>query len=172
MVNEEILSGLKNALERGESLKKAMMTFFNSGYKKEEISEAAKVLENYRPEVQSQQPPFQPTTQPQSPVPSQPIQHPYQSPQQFPQQPQFFPQQPQGQFPQPFPQQPIQQPYPQQPYQQYPNQGVSSYGEPDKKNKTVVFLLIFVLVFLVGLLVTIFLFREELVNFFSGMFGG
>lgn len=179
MVNEEILGGLKLALERGESLKKAMMTFFNSGYKKEEISEAARLLENYHPEIQ-------PSSQPASPLnaskPAQPIQQPYQPqpfqpPQQFPQQaPPFFPQQPAGQMPQPFPQQPYQQPFPQQypqqqQYQQYPQQGVSSYGESDKKNKVVVFLLIFLLVFLIGLLVTIFLFREDLVNFFSGLFG-
>jgi hypothetical protein len=37
MVNQEILGGLISALERGESLKKAMMSMYSAGYKKEEI---------------------------------------------------------------------------------------------------------------------------------------
>lgn len=44
MVNQEIFSGLASALYRGESLQRAMMTFFNAGYKKEEIEEAARTL--------------------------------------------------------------------------------------------------------------------------------
>ena len=46
MANEEILGGLKTALERGESMKRAMMTFFNAGYPKAEIEEAARVLQS------------------------------------------------------------------------------------------------------------------------------
>jgi hypothetical protein len=42
MVNEEIVGGLISALSRGEPLEKAMMTFFNAGYKKEEIEGSAK----------------------------------------------------------------------------------------------------------------------------------
>jgi len=45
MVNQEILGGLKSSLKRGESLQKAMTTFYNAGYKKEEIEEAARVLQ-------------------------------------------------------------------------------------------------------------------------------
>lgn len=44
MVNEEIIGGLVSALSRGESLQKAMMTFYNAGYKKEEIEESAKAV--------------------------------------------------------------------------------------------------------------------------------
>ncbi len=44
MVNEEILGALRSALARKESLKKAMMTLYNAGYKKEEISEAARLV--------------------------------------------------------------------------------------------------------------------------------
>lgn len=148
MVNEEIYNGLKAGLERGESLKKATMTFFNSGYKKEEISEAAKLLENYQPTMPMQQP-FQPQQMPQ------PFQQPFQQP---------FPQQ----FPQQIPQQfPGQMQY-QQPYQQYPTPA-SNYMPP-AQNKAIIFVLIFLLLFLVGLLAVIFLFREEIVNLFSNMF--
>ena len=42
MVNEEILGGIEAALLRGQSLRQAMISFYNAGYKKEEIEEAAK----------------------------------------------------------------------------------------------------------------------------------
>lgn len=44
MVNEDIVSGLISALSRGESLEKAMMTFYNAGYEKKEIENSAKVV--------------------------------------------------------------------------------------------------------------------------------
>jgi CRISPR/Cas system-associated endonuclease Cas3-HD len=44
MVNLEILEGLKTAMLRGDTLKEAMISFYNSGYKKEEIEEAARNL--------------------------------------------------------------------------------------------------------------------------------
>ncbi|MCK9568192.1 hypothetical protein M0R72_04540 [Candidatus Pacearchaeota archaeon] len=47
MVNEEIVGGIKNALEHGDSLKDAMMSFFNAGYDRKEIEEAAATLLNY-----------------------------------------------------------------------------------------------------------------------------
>jgi len=44
MVNEDIVSGIISALSRGESLERAMMTFYNAGYEKKEIESAAKVV--------------------------------------------------------------------------------------------------------------------------------
>jgi hypothetical protein len=49
MVNEEIVGGIKNALERGNSLRDAMMSFFNAGYDRKEIEDAAATLLNYQP---------------------------------------------------------------------------------------------------------------------------
>lgn len=46
MVNQEILGGLRHALNRGESLEKSMFSFYNAGYKKEEIEEAARFLQS------------------------------------------------------------------------------------------------------------------------------
>ena len=40
--NDDILGGIKSAIERGEELKDAMMTFYNAGYSKREIEEAAR----------------------------------------------------------------------------------------------------------------------------------
>ena len=48
MVNQDILGGLRLAVGKGESLKKAMFTFYNAGYRSEEIEEAAKVLQRER----------------------------------------------------------------------------------------------------------------------------
>lgn len=42
MVIEEILGGLKNAIERGESPQKAAATFINAGYSSEEVNGALK----------------------------------------------------------------------------------------------------------------------------------
>ena len=44
MTNISILSGLKLAVSRGETLQQAMQSFYNAGYKKEEIQEAAREL--------------------------------------------------------------------------------------------------------------------------------
>ena len=45
MVNSEILGGLRAALNRGESLEKIMVSFYNAGYRKEEIEEAARIFQ-------------------------------------------------------------------------------------------------------------------------------
>jgi len=49
-----MVGGLKSALDRGYSLEKAMLTLFNSGYKRQEIEEAARNLLEYKPELQFQ----------------------------------------------------------------------------------------------------------------------
>ena len=130
MVDEAILGALKSALERGESLKRAMMTLYNAGYRKEDISDAARSIN--QPELQSQQiqvPQTQNLSQPKT------------ISLQYPAQPQ-----------------PVQM---QQPQQQIASQKVSGYGQPPKQSgKIVIILLGFLLLVLVGILATIFLFKE------------
>ena len=41
MIREDIVSGLRNAVERGYSIDVAISSFVNSGYKKDEVTEAA-----------------------------------------------------------------------------------------------------------------------------------
>lgn len=41
-MNNEILSGIENAVARGYTLQQAMQSFFNAGYPKQEIEEAAR----------------------------------------------------------------------------------------------------------------------------------
>jgi len=43
-MREDIVAGLKNAFERGESMEKAVQAFINAGYNKNEVEEAAKFL--------------------------------------------------------------------------------------------------------------------------------
>ncbi len=44
MINEDILTSLKNAIEKGESLQTAMAICINSGYSQREVEEAAKFI--------------------------------------------------------------------------------------------------------------------------------
>ncbi len=44
MVNETILGGLKIAVSHKSSLKDAMQSFYNAGYDKAEVEEAAKII--------------------------------------------------------------------------------------------------------------------------------
>lgn len=125
MVNKEILSALQSALARGESLKKAMMTLFNAGYKKEEISEAAKSINSPTP----------PSKQPKV--------------KQASQQPASTSKTSKSQT----------------------SQRVSGYGQPPKPiGKIIIILLGFLLLILIGILVTIFLFKDELIDFFNNIF--
>lgn len=55
MVNQEILGGLISGLSRGQSLQNAMFSMFNAGYKKEEIEEAARILQSQSPVEISEQ---------------------------------------------------------------------------------------------------------------------
>ncbi len=193
MVNEAILGALKSALARGESLKKAMMTVYNAGYKREEISEAARSINEEGPSPQAQ-PIQQAAAIPQQPATAQTLApakklsrkekkskkakesaKSTQKPQTI-QQPQALQQvQPSTKQLQGTPQQ-VQQPQtPQQVQQPIPGQGVvqkvSGYGQPPTtKSKTMIILLGFILLFLIGILVTIFLFKEELLNFFNNLF--
>jgi hypothetical protein len=146
MVNDEILGGLKSALERGESLKRAMMTFFNAGYKREEIEEAAGILNS-----QGIQPATSSTT-PQPPAITKPI-----VPPRSVQSDEYVPSAP------------MSEPVQLQQQNQAVKQKVSNYGD-ESKSKALIFILIGILVFLLGTLLAIFIFKNELINFFSSFF--
>ena len=45
MPNQEILGGLRAALNKGELLEKVMLSFYNAGYRKEEIEEATRFIQ-------------------------------------------------------------------------------------------------------------------------------
>ena len=52
----ELIGGIKNALEKGESLEKAKQSFLNAGYKKEEVEEAAREVAQHSAPVPSPTP--------------------------------------------------------------------------------------------------------------------
>ena len=56
MVREDILAGLRSAVAKKESLKQAMISFYNAGYKREEIQEAARALQEEQLTLGIQQP--------------------------------------------------------------------------------------------------------------------
>ncbi len=43
-MKEEIISGIKNAMQRGSSYESAVQSFINAGYNEEEVNEAGKML--------------------------------------------------------------------------------------------------------------------------------
>jgi hypothetical protein len=60
MINYDLIEGLRIALAKGYTLEQAMMSFYNAGYPKEEIEEAARILLYH---------PTQVLTHPEKPVP-------------------------------------------------------------------------------------------------------
>ncbi len=45
MARIELVEGIRYAVKKGDSLKDAMMSFFNAGYPKEEIEDAARIIQ-------------------------------------------------------------------------------------------------------------------------------
>ena len=176
MAKEEIIGGLRAALSKGDSLQKAMMSFFNAGYPKEDIEEAARYLNSPQLSGQPSAPtqPFAQTPTPQA----QP------APPQIPQIQSDLPQTPTPQVqPTPFqnPQTPPTSPpltsgtYPLLTSQQSSSsevvQRVSGYGEKKKSSgKTATIVLVVVLLILIGILVSVFLFKDKLAEFFNSLF--
>lgn len=188
MVNEEIVGGLKSALERGQSLQRAMMTLYNSGYKKEEIEEAVRTLMEFSSETQLQPPVKtipkiteikqapQVLTTPKT-IKSFPELQPYKKP--------INSQQPKPLVAQRLELQRLKQQVQEQSIQipiskSLPIQKVSSYEQPklkekikekgEPREKIIIFILVFFLIFLIGLLGLIFLFKQQLIDFFSTFF--
>ena len=56
MIRQDILEGLKLALLKKESLKQAMISFYNAGYEKQDIEDSARALQSQKikPELSSQ----------------------------------------------------------------------------------------------------------------------
>lgn len=155
MVNEEILGGLKLALSKGESLKKAMMTFFNAGYKREEIEEAAKALQTQG--IEKQMPEQKPAQI------KQPIKKPFikRKPAQKvsaygePSEKEIFPEE-------------KKEITKEKPIQKESPKKISSYEKSTSpKGKIMIILLIIFLIFLIGGLIAVFLFKQEIIDFFN-----
>lgn len=181
MVREDILGGLRTALARGQTLRQSMMSFYNSGYLKQEIEEAAKVLQaekNQPLQPQFAQGPSEtaPIFQRTSSIEEDSNEEPKEVLSQTakpaqPQQPQTI--QKVSAYGQPAqPTQPVQQPA-QQPQT---IQKVSAYGPPPQtqqpqakkpRGKAIIFILLALLIILIGGLIAVFFFKDELLAFFN-----
>lgn len=168
MVNEEVLGGIISGMERGESLKKSMMTLYTAGYKKEEIEEAAAMATQLG--IKSQDIPLKvipkkiESLEDKSET-KEGINQSQVNPQTFasPAAPSNIPK-PSNSMPSLTPTSTTRV------TQTKVTQKVSNYSNNDSKEKMMIFLLIALLVFLVGVLAAIFIFREDLINFFSTFF--
>ncbi|MBU2615517.1 MAG: hypothetical protein KKC19_00235 [Nanoarchaeota archaeon] len=145
MAKEDIVEGLRYALAKGETLDKAMMSFFNSGYTKEEIEDAARILQ--APQV------FPTVQQSTNPIPQSLPQSSAQAPlQQAPSSNQGY-----------------QQLIPGSTMPPSPTQKISAYGTPPHSSgKAITIVLVLLLLILLGILVSVFLFKTEISNFLSG----
>lgn len=153
MVRQDILGGLRVALSKGEPLQSAMQSFYNSGYKKEDIEEAAQALYTENPQTR------QTAQEPASPI--------FQKSQQLVVQ-QTYPSQIQ-QAPSQQVQQPIQTQQTQQSQQPQVRQFVSNYEQPEQKKKIdlITIVLVLILVCLLGVLAGVFFFKQQLVEFLT-----
>jgi hypothetical protein len=146
MINAEIYEGIRLGMLKGQSLKQAMMSFYNAGYPKNEIEEAARAL-------QLQQ--FQQTTQPGYQPPMQSVQprEKLNSNLNIKQANENNSAQHQNQI-------------------QQPMQRISSYGEQpqEKKSNIVIILLAIILIMLIGILASAFIFKDAFITFINNLF--
>ena len=149
MVNRDIVEGLRNALSRGHTLEQAMMSFYNAGYEKQEIEEAARALHEH---------PSHPLSHPKKMIPKK-AEKPVTKP--FP--PEYHPR------PQPKP--PVVAKPVEKPEIKPDKQVISKYEEKTKpKGKLALILLMIALFIFILILVGGFIFREELIDFFKTLF--
>jgi len=218
MTRGDIIGGMRIALFRGQKLQEVMQSFYNAGYKKEEIEEAARILksEGFQPQIAKT--PLQPLSTPistekkethpsyvpppkdfsippkqtqeqQTPVAQPQIQKPFpptqtlkpvvqtQTQTQIQIKSQTSPQ-PIVQKQEP-PKPPVLPPPPtigsgQAVYEPAPRQFVSFYGQEEKPKSKIDFvtiLLIGILVLLVGVLVAVFFFKLDIMQFLNKIMG-
>ncbi|MBD3252749.1 hypothetical protein GF386_03400 [Candidatus Pacearchaeota archaeon] len=169
MVNNDIVTALKNAIDRGESLENAKKIMINSGYSQKDIEEAsafvgggATAMQEIKPDEHLAMPEHKPIVSFQG-----------QTPQQPPQQPQ--PTQQQTQSPQPL------HPGATPPGTTIPTETTKVKTSPSprlepqlkkikpkEKGKLKEIILLLVLLLLIGVLFATIWFREKILDFFSG----
>lgn len=147
--NQEILGGLKAAVEGGETLKEAMMTFYQAGYDKYDIEDAARAYLNQQKNAAAG---LDPTQRVQTNTEKEPVQKPIEKPKPSPIK--KLPKVPQK--------------------KKITEQKISSYSTPKKtqppKNNALTIILVLIFLFLIGVLAAVILFKGELVDFINRMF--
>lgn len=159
MVRQDILGGLRVALSKGKNLEESMQAFYNAGYPKEEIEEAARALNDQQ---FSQPKPILPP-----PMPIQPIPKPQPKPMaEF--QPPIKPRQESNiqNVPQPRPvmKQPAYRPLTPPPVAK---PVISSYDHKPSGIDPITIILVVILLVLLGVLAAIFFYKDQLVSFLN-----
>ncbi|MCL5018168.1 MAG: hypothetical protein M1416_00160 [Candidatus Pacearchaeota archaeon] len=165
-VNEEILSALRYATERGQSLKGSMNALLNAGYNLAEVEEAAQELETM-PSLEKQ---IMPAPQ----IPSEPPKTPLlkkliPEKKSIPVTPEPKPSIPKQQFTKlPTPEF---EAYQEKEEYQKPVRSVAPkpYDREVSSEKTLIIVLVAFLILLVGVLILLLVFRKQLINFFSSL---
>ena len=170
-MNEDIIGGLRSALTRGYTLEEAMFSFFNAGYKKEDIEAAAKTLQiEAEPKEENWQPkPIWVTRQrlqgkTPSTVPSlitREKQRPTQS---------ITPPQNEIVGVRPKVVQEISENKPTEIRRQAAASAVSKYSNTDSRVRTIIIILVILLILLLGILGMIFIFKQQVIGFFNNFF--
>lgn len=135
-MNQTLFEGIKRSVEKGESLQQAMMSFYNAGYPKSEIEEAAREVQKIQLGMQPQQQIIaKPLAQGQQPIQKVSSYTPTTNTQMQRQQ-----------------------------TQQKPTQQISNYSQPQKQagGKGLIVFLIILLAVLVGGLITVILLKDKL----------
>ncbi|MCK5149295.1 hypothetical protein KAJ87_00020 [Candidatus Pacearchaeota archaeon] len=151
MVNQEILGGLELAIAKGESLKQAMMSFFNAGYKRGEIEEAARAFQIKQRELREVLDEKNKKSKKKikkskkiKPVKKKNVRY-VQKVSNY-------------EAPKPM----------KKPLEKKGKQKISNYGEkPKLVGKILTFIFIFLLFILLGVLASVFFFKQELIDFFN-----
>src|SRR3972149_1133242 len=182
MIRDDIFGTLKTALQRGKNLQQTVQSLYNSGYLKEDVDDTLQVLQTSGFQAPNQPPIIKriitPQKQSKTPVqlgPTTPVisSYAYQYQPQF-SQPQIPMQKPMQQPPIQFAQPPLVMPG-QQFYQPMPyspaTQNVSAYEQKpvEQVGKMITIIKIAMLIALLGILIVIFVFREELTNFINNL---
>ena len=152
MVREELIEALRVSLRKGESLRQGIESLYNAGYEKEDVDQAVQALKT--------QPIIQPIQPKPIPKPAQPIQKPVLK-KVLPLKPIKVPQRVSA-YEQPKKIQPIQKPVPQK---------IQTPPQTGQQNKSTIIVLVIVLFVLLGILVTLFLFKAEIIDFLNRLLG-
>ena len=168
MVKEDILRGLEGAMSKGETLETAMYSFYNAGYNKQDVEEAARALSIHLSQKESMIPVKQQIL-PISPIPK-------------------TPQKPTPEIPMPKSTIPLEELKPKKSLQSLDQlnslenqtrdqetkvvQEVSKYEQKPKTNlrTTLIVILSILLAMLLGSLVGIFMFKDTLIKIFNTFF--
>ena len=160
MQKEEIIAGLKTAIEHGESLEKAKQTFINAGYNPREIEEAAASMGGFLTSFPSQSAPQKLNSFQQKSSYSNQIKQAMQE------------KEPEFNLPVPKPSSQSQQTSKTNQFQNSPqtNQNIQQQYQPEKKTgKKLIIIIIFILLILLSFLVISIFLKEPILDFIKNL---